>query len=191
MVVEIISPIARNLVPLGLIIALVIFAAMALKGKTLSSLRAQLSMFLLIWIAAELPRSLIVSGFIRASPEIMIFGALGHTISMIVFGIILVYRFYKLPVGKSQLLKAIDAGLNEILGESGAKAVKFYLEPSLATTNIVEYTKSLRKIFTAGAEVLERRMAAKLYEMLGLQFVEKAGYDLAQYVKEAQMKRVT
>ena len=90
MVIEIISPIARNLVPIGLVIALVIFAAMALKGKTLRSLRAQLSIFVLVWIAAELPRSLIVSGFIRSSPELTTFGLLGHTISMIVFGVILV-----------------------------------------------------------------------------------------------------
>lgn len=191
MVIEIISPIARNLVPIGLVMALVIFAAMALKGKTLRSLRAQLSIFVLVWIAAELPRSLIVSGFIRASPELTTFGLLGHTISMIVFGVILVYRFYRLPVGRSQLLKAVDEGLREVLGESGAKAVKFYVEPSIATTNIAQYTKSLRKLFAAGAETLERRIAAKLYESVGLQFVEKAGYDLAQYVKEAQMKRVT
>ena len=191
MVLEIISPIARNLVPIGLVIALVIFAAMALKGKTLRSLRAQLSIFVLVWIAAELPRSLIVSGFIRAIPELTTFGLMGHTISMIVFGVILVYRFYRIPVGRSQLLKAIDEGLREVLGESGAKAVKFYVEPSIAITNIAQYVKSLRKIFVAGEEMLERKIADKLYESVGLQFVEKAGYDLAQYVKEAQLKRAT
>ena len=54
-----------------------------------------------------------------------------------------------------------------------------------------EASGSLRKIFAVGAEILERKIAAKLYESVGLQFVEKAGYDLAQYVKEAQLKRAT
>ena len=189
MVLEWISPMARNLVPAGLVIALVIFAQMAIRAKTLRTLRAQLAIFVLIWIAAELPRSLIVSGVLTASTAATNWGLTFHTASMVAFGIILVYRSYRLPVGGTNLLSAIDEGLGEVLGESGALALKFYVEPSIATVNIAGYSRSLGRIFPKGGEILERKIAARLYEKLGLQFEEKVGYDLARYVLEAQTKR--
>lgn len=192
-ILEAISPVARNLVPAGLIIALLIFAWMALKGRTLRSLRAQLSVFVLVWIAAELPRSLILLGFIKPTPELTSFGIPAHTTSMVVFGVVIVYRFYKLRVSgkisRGQLPDAIHEGLNGVLGESGARAIEFYVDPSIAIKNIAEYRKSLRKLFSVGGEVLETKIAANFYAKLGLQFVEKAGYDLARYVQEASTKR--
>ncbi len=190
MLIDVVSSVARNLVPIGLIVALLIFAEMAIRGRTLRSLRTQLSIFVLVWIAAELPRSLIVIGFIRASEDLRTFGLVAHTISMVLFGVVLVLQFYKVPIGGSHLLEAIDDSLNELLGKSAAKAVKFYVEPSIATTNITEYSRSLRKIFLDGGKLLETRIAVKLYEKLGLQFTEKPGYGLVQYVQEAQTKRM-
>jgi len=45
-----ISVALRNLVPVMLIVALVLFARLAIKSKSISSLQSQLSVFLMIWI---------------------------------------------------------------------------------------------------------------------------------------------
>ena len=191
MILDVISSIARNLVPIGLIIAFVIFADLALKGKTLRSLRALLSIFVLVWIAAEFPRALIVIGLITPTPDLALLGFMAHTLSMIVFGVIIVSQFYKLPISGAPLVRAINEGLDESLGEGAARALKFYVEPSIAARNIAEFTNSLRKILTVGEDLIEKKIAAKLYENVGLQFVEKPGYDLAKYVQEAQAKQAT
>ena len=190
MMLEMASQLARKLVPLGLVVALVIFASMALKARTLWSFRAQLSIFVLIWIAAELPRSLIVAGLVNFSADLSLFGLEAHTVSMVAFGVILVYRFFRLPTGKTQLLKAIDEGLREALGDSPAKAIEFYVEPAIATVSIEGYTRALRRIFKVGSDVIEKRIAAKFCGSIGVEFVEKPGYDLAQYIREAQSKLV-
>ena len=52
------------------------------------------------------------------------------------------------------------------------------------------YTKALRRIFRDGSEVMEKKIAAKFCVSIGVDFVEKQGYDLAKYVREAQAKLV-
>jgi hypothetical protein len=102
LVLEIISEFTRNLVPVIMIMSLVLFARLALKVRSLSSLQAELAIFAIIFIAAELPRSLIALRVITVSPETSLLGLLAHTTSMIAFGVLIVWRFNKIRVrGKS------------------------------------------------------------------------------------------
>ncbi len=90
-----ISGALRNLVPVMLIVALILFARLAIKSRSLSSLQSQLSIFLMIWIAAELLRALLVTRLITATPALQLFGFEIHTLAMVAFGGFLLFRFYR------------------------------------------------------------------------------------------------
>ena len=85
---------ASDLVPILLIIALIIFVRLAIKSKSISSLQAQLSIFLIIWIVAELLRALLVIGVITTTPDLELLGLEIHTVSMVAFGAFILLRFY-------------------------------------------------------------------------------------------------
>src|SRR5207245_7589887 len=74
LILDIVSVFARNLVPAGLIIALGLFGWLALRVKTLRSLQVELSIFLIIWIIAELLGSLLVAGVISCCPSLQLIG---------------------------------------------------------------------------------------------------------------------
>ena len=82
------------------------------------------------------------------------------------------------------LLKSINQCLEETLGQSGANAIRFYVDTNIATSNIHEYTRILRKVLGPGAAALEKACALKLYANLGLEFKEREGYTLVQYVED-------
>lgn len=86
------------------------------------------------------------------------------------------------------LIKAIKEGLEETIGTTTARAIEFYVDTSTAVSSIAEYNASLRKIFPAGSEPIEKKIAEKLYSKLGLTFEAKAEYGLLQYVEEARRK---
>jgi hypothetical protein len=90
-----VSEALRNLVPLMLIVALILFARLAIKSKSLSSLQSQLSVFLMIWIVAELLRALLALGLVAATPALQLLGFEIHTAAMVAFGGFLLFRFYR------------------------------------------------------------------------------------------------
>lgn len=90
-----ISDSLRNLVPVILLIAFLLFARLAIKSKSLSSLQSQLSVFLMIWIVAELLRALLNAGMIAATPALQLLGFEIHTLAMVAFGGFLLFRFYR------------------------------------------------------------------------------------------------
>ena len=93
MLLETISAIARNFVILGLGVALVLFFRVAIRSKTIRSLQAELSIFLIIWIVAELVRDLGVFAVIGANPTLAF---TLHTLAMIAFGFFLLFRLYRI-----------------------------------------------------------------------------------------------
>jgi hypothetical protein len=95
----------RNFVPVMLVVALVLFARLAVRSKSLSSLQSQLSIFLMIWIAAELLRALLNAGVITATPALQLLGFEIHTLAMVAFGVFLLFRFYRVA-SHSKLLPA-------------------------------------------------------------------------------------
>ena len=98
-----ISSALRNLVPVMLVVALVLFARLAIKSKSLSSLQSQLSVFLMIWIVAELLRALLAVGLIAATPALQLLGFEIHTAAMVAFGGFLLFRFYRVASRRSTL----------------------------------------------------------------------------------------
>jgi len=85
----------RKFVPVMLVVALVLFARLAIKSRSLSSLQSQLSVFLIIWIVAELLRALVNAGVIAPAPGLQLLGFEIHTLSMVAFGAFLLFRFYR------------------------------------------------------------------------------------------------
>jgi hypothetical protein len=82
------------------------------------------------------------------------------------------------------LKKSINQCLEETLGQSGANAIRFYVDTNIAASNIHEYARILRKVLGPGAAALEKACAMKLYHNLGLEFRERDGYTLDQYVED-------
>jgi len=87
-----------------ILLASIVFARLALKGKSLGSFRVQLSLFILIWAAAEMPRAATNLGLISASS----YGTVGlflHFISMAAFAVFVGAKSFKffgaLPQGAS------------------------------------------------------------------------------------------
>jgi hypothetical protein len=90
-----ISDSLRNIVPVMLIVALVLFVRLAIKSKSLSSLQTQLSIFLIIWTVAELLRAFLDIGVLAASASLQLLGFEIHTAAMVAFGGFLLFRFYR------------------------------------------------------------------------------------------------
>ncbi len=85
---------ATYLVPVALAIAFILFARLAIVSKSIRTLQAQLSIFILIWIAAELLRSLLLLNVFSASLALQTFGLEVHTVAMIAFGVFMLSRYY-------------------------------------------------------------------------------------------------
>ena len=89
------------------------------------------------------------------------------------------------------LLKAVEEGLSS-LGNSPKQAIFFHLETSFEISkdnipaNLTEFSKALEKIFGLGAVYLEKLIAKRLYEKLGLEFEEVENWDFLEYVDNAR-----
>ncbi len=88
--------ILRNLVPVMLVISLILFLRLSIKSKSISSLQSQLSIFLIIWIIAELLRALLEVKLVTATPALQLLGFEIHTLAMVAFGFFILFRFYRI-----------------------------------------------------------------------------------------------
>jgi hypothetical protein len=86
---------ATYLVPVSLIIAFILFARLAIISRSIRSLQAQLSIFILVWVIAELLRSLLLLNIISASVTLQTLGLEIHTVAMVAFGVFMLSRYYK------------------------------------------------------------------------------------------------
>jgi hypothetical protein len=67
------------------------------------------------------------------------------------------------------LLKAVDIALTETMGDSGGRALRFYLDPSVLLKDPELYSLQLRKIFSgseAGAQMIEKRISTILTKLV-------------------------
>jgi hypothetical protein len=200
MVLDLLSSLSRSLVPIPLAVALGFFIVLSLRSKSIRSLQMQLSIFLIIWVGAELLRSLSVLGIISSNPTSQLIGLMVHTVSMVVFGLVISTRFLKYFRGEltvssktfsRELETALHAGLTEVLGEPQARAVHFYVDRSLAVSHVDAYMDAIRKIFGDGADTLEQKIAEKLYSNLELDFVGEESRSLAEYVADARRRKTS
>ena len=79
---------ATYLVPVTLIVAFILFARLAIISKSIRSLQAQLSIFIIVWIVAELLRSLLLLNVFSASASLQTLGLEIHTAAMLAFGVV-------------------------------------------------------------------------------------------------------
>jgi hypothetical protein len=86
---------ATYLVPVTLIIAFILFARLAIVSKSIRTLQAQLSIFIIVWIVAELLRSLLLLNVISASESMQLLGLEIHTAAMLAFGVFMLSRYYR------------------------------------------------------------------------------------------------
>jgi|SRR5579872_1380332 len=82
------------MVPISLGIAFILFARLAVVSKSIRTLQAQLSIFILIWDAAELLRSLLLLNVFTASEPLQLLGLEIHTAAMVAFGVFMLSRNY-------------------------------------------------------------------------------------------------
>ena len=71
---------------IGIVLAAFIFTRLAIKARSIGNFRFQLSIFILIWVAAEIPHVLDSLGLIDVSSYLTI-GLMLHLVSMIVFAV--------------------------------------------------------------------------------------------------------
>lgn len=91
------------------------------------------------------------------------------------------------------LLSAVEEGLSS-LGDSSRQAIFFHLETSFQIkkenipVNLTEFRDALEGIFGLGARYLERMIARRLHEKLGLEFEDGACVDLLRCVNTAKRR---
>lgn len=94
---------------------------------------------------------------------------------------------------KKILLVAVEEGLSS-LGDSPKQAIFFHLETSFKIrkdnipANPTEFAKALEKIFGPGASYLEKLIAKRLYEKLGMEFEEIENWDFFEYVNNVKQR---
>ena len=88
---DVIVPIEVSIL-IGVLVSFVLFVRLAVLAGTVRSLQFQLALFLSIWTISEVPRVLDSIGAIDLSP-IRLYGAIVHTVSMVLFGLFIGYRF--------------------------------------------------------------------------------------------------
>ena len=85
------------------------------------------------------------------------------------------------------LLEAVEEGLSS-LGDSPKQAIFFHLETSFKIRkgsiprNLTEFAEALEEIFGPGAFCIEKLIAKRLYEKLGLEFEEAKGWNFLECV---------
>ncbi len=91
------------------------------------------------------------------------------------------------------LLTAVEESLSS-LGDSPKQAIFFHLENSFKIkkegipTNLTEFAKALEGIFGPGASYLEKLIAKRLYEKLGLDFENEGNWDFLESVTQVRKR---
>jgi len=92
---------------------------------------------------------------------------------------------------RKALLEAVDSGL-QVLGESVSYVIYHHVERNSSLRReeipdrLEDFHKGLESRFGAGARVIERIIADRLYSKLGLKFEELEGQTLVDYVNGAK-----
>lgn len=82
------------------------------------------------------------------------------------------------------LKEAIDLSLDEVFGKDTAKAVRFYVDTSIALKDISYYEKVLRGIFLDGADLIIDKIGKNLSKRINFEW--KKGMSLKEVVELAK-----
>ncbi len=178
-------------ITLALILAsAALFVIMAFRSRSLRSLQVQFSVAMLVWAGSEVPHILGTLGFIDIQANYEDMGLGFHFLSMFVLAGFIALRTSQI-LGEASLTERVEKaayeGLRGALGESGAAAARFYVDLSMARKQPTEFVNGLRKLFSAGSEALEQRIAEALVSSgIVVSGQGEAGKGLVQLLLEAQ-----
>jgi len=94
------------------------------------------------------------------------------------------------------LLSVVDETMLQVFREAGTKAIYDYLENNihLKREEIAEkpevFSAGLERLMVSAAQMIEKMILRNLYRRLGLEFVEKKGYEFSDYIKELRKSAV-
>jgi len=94
------------------------------------------------------------------------------------------------------LLIVVDETLREVFREAGTKVIYDFLgnNSHLKREEIAEkpeaFSAGLERLMVSAAPVIENSILKNLYSKLGLEFVEKEGYEFSDYIKELRKSAV-
>ena len=169
-----------------IMVSAVIFAALALKSKSVKSFSFQFSIFMLIWAAAEIPAVLSGAG-VLVTTAYQNLGLEVHLISMFIFGGFVVFRgrniFGQLRLGQI-IEKATYSSVSMSINEEGAKALGFYVDYGLAGKDPKQFDSMLRKVFASGSDIIEKNIVEELYRLSGVAKVDGTDPDFVTAVNK-------
>lgn len=96
---------------------------------------------------------------------------------------------------ESRILRAIDKGLKEVLGEACTKSVYYYFQmrTGLQVKDIVKRPETfidfLRDMFKAGAQVIEKRIREKLCAMFEVDLMSIEDADVVGLIRKLLAKK--
>ncbi len=153
-----------------IIISAAIFAALALKSKSVKSFSFQFSVFMLIWAAAEVPAVLSGAGII-VTTAYQNLGLEVHLASMFIFAGFVVFRGRSM-FGQLRLTQVVEkatySGVSMTIEEIGARTLGFYVDYGLAGRDPKQFDGMLRKVFAEGSDIIEKNIVEELYRMSGV-----------------------
>jgi hypothetical protein len=91
------------------------------------------------------------------------------------------------------LLSAVEDGLSS-LGNSPKQSILFHLEDSFQIKkenipkNLLKFKNALEGLFGPGAPYIEKTIARRLHEKLGLEFEESQSMDFLECVSDARKR---
>jgi hypothetical protein len=94
------------------------------------------------------------------------------------------------------LLGAVDEELKRVFREEGVAVIYSFVESmyELKRELIAEkpevFSAGLQRLLVSAAPVMEKLILQKLYDRLGLRFVERKGYEFSDYVRELRERCV-
>jgi len=94
------------------------------------------------------------------------------------------------------LLSAVDETLKQVFKEEGVEVIYSFIENKchLKRDEIAQkpedFSAGLDRLLGSAAPVMEKLILQKLYDKLGLEFVEKDGFEFSGYVRELRERCV-
>jgi len=103
-------------------------------------------------------------------------------------------RLYVVETLDDLLPKMVDETINHVFREAGTAVIYDYLENDfhLKREEIAEkpkvFSAGLERLMISAAQIIEKTVLKNLYSRVGLEFVEKKGYEFSDYVDELRKR---
>jgi len=103
-------------------------------------------------------------------------------------------RLYNMETLDDLLPKTVDETINHVFMEAGTAVIYDYLENDfhLKREEIAEkpevFSAGLERLMISAAQIIEKTVLKNLYRRVGLEFVEKKGYEFSDCVDELRKR---